>query len=253
MKMHILNGGRLRMRKSVYLPGADRAETIDLPVSCVLLRHAQGNVLFDTGCHPSTVEDAASRWGTMAKAMVPIGAAHENVISGLAELGMTPDDVDVVVNSHFHSDHCGCNEFFRSASVICHAKELEAAQGADAVQRGYIPADWQHPMPTDAIEAQRDVFGDGRLVLLPLPGHTPGTLGAMVGLDRDGSFLLTADAVALRANLDQEMMPRNTWDPDAATQSLQEIRRIQASGATVLFGHDAQQWDELRKGAQFYE
>ena len=115
MKMHILNGGRLRMRKSVYLPGADRAETIDLPVSCVLLRHAQGNVLFDTGCHPSTVEDAASRWGTMAKAMVPIGAPHENVISGLAELGITPDDVDVVVNSHFHWDHWQGNELYRGA------------------------------------------------------------------------------------------------------------------------------------------
>ena len=46
MKMHILNGGRLRMRKSVYLPDALRGETIVLPVSCVLLRHPQGNVLF---------------------------------------------------------------------------------------------------------------------------------------------------------------------------------------------------------------
>ncbi|WP_285415042.1 N-acyl homoserine lactonase family protein [Variovorax sp. efr-133-TYG-130] len=253
MKMHFLSGGRLRMRKSVYLPDADRAETIDLPVSCVLLRHSQGNVLFDTGCHPSTAVDATSRWGTMAKAMVPIGAPDENVVSGLAQLGLTSDDVDVVVNSHFHSDHCGCNEFFKRATVICHAKELEAAQGADAVQRGYIPADWLHPMPTEAIEEEHDVFGDGKLVLLPLPGHTPGTLGALVGLDRDGSFLLTADAVALRANLDEEVMPRNTWNPDLASHSLREIKRIQSSGATVVFGHDAQQWDSLRKGPESYE
>ena len=53
MKMHVLSGGRVRMRKSVYFPDADRGETIELPVSCVLLRHRQGNVLFDTGCHPS--------------------------------------------------------------------------------------------------------------------------------------------------------------------------------------------------------
>lgn len=253
MKMHFLSGGRLRMRKSVYLPDADRSESIDLPVSCVLLRHGHGNVLFDTGCHPSTETDAASRWGDMAKAMVPIGAPGENVITGLAQLGLSPEDVDVVVNSHFHSDHCGCNEFFKRATVICHAKELEAAQGADAVQRGYIPADWQHPMPTEAIESERDVFGDGRVVLLPLPGHTPGTLGALVGLDRDGSFLLTADAVALRANLDQEVMPRNTWNPDLASHSLQEIKRIQSSGATIVFGHDAQQWESLRKGSESYE
>lgn len=63
MKMHVLNGGRLRMRKSVYLPEAERSETIDLPVACMLFRHGQGNVLFDTGCHPQVVDDAAARWG----------------------------------------------------------------------------------------------------------------------------------------------------------------------------------------------
>lgn len=253
MKMHILSGGRLRMRKSVYLPEADRTETIDLPVSCVLLRHAEGNILFDTGCHPSTTHDAASRWGAMAKAMLPIGGEQDNVVSELATLGLVPEDIDVVVNSHLHSDHCGCNEFFKRATLYCHTKELEAAQGSDAVQRGYIPVDWQHPMPTVTVDSEHDVFGDGRLTLLPLPGHTPGTLGAVVNLPRDGSFLLAADAVALRENLDCEVMPRNTWDPNAAMASLREIQRLERAGATVLFGHDAIQWEALRKGAEAYE
>lgn len=253
MKMHILSGGRLRMRKSIYLPDAERSETIDLPVSCVLLRHRQGNVLFDTGCHPSTLSDAAGRWGSLAKAMVPIGTDDDNVIRGLARVGLSPDDIDIVINSHFHSDHCGCNEFFKRATLFCHRKELEAAQASDAQQRGYIPADWQHPLPTEAIDGQYDLLGDHRVVLLPLPGHTPGTLGALVTLDRDGSFLLAADAVALRVNLEREIIPRNTWNPDLATQSLQEIRRIEAGGATVLFGHDGLQWNELRKGTDAYE
>ena len=253
MKMHILSGGRLRMRKSVYMPDAERTETIDLPVACILLRHSRGNVLFDTGCHPSTVSDAEARWGSMAKAMVPIGGVDDHVLKGLSTVGLAPDDIDIVVNSHFHSDHCGCNEFFKRATIVCHRKELEAAQGPDAVQRGYIPADWQHPMPTEAIDGQHDVFGDGRVVLMPLPGHTLGTLGALVGLDRDGSFLLTADAVALRYNLEREVLPRNTWDAGLAVQSLQEIKRIQAAGATVIYGHDAAQWDELRKGLDSYD
>ena len=58
MKMHALSGGRVRMRKSVYVPDADRSETIELPVSCFLLRHPQGNVLFDTGCHPSVAGES---------------------------------------------------------------------------------------------------------------------------------------------------------------------------------------------------
>lgn len=253
MKMHVLSGGRLRMRKSVYLPDAERTETIDLPVSCVLLRHAKANVLFDTGCHPSTLTDAAARWGTMAKAMVTIGGPNDHVLAGLAAVGLAPDDIDIVVNSHFHSDHCGCNEFFKRATVYCHRKELDVAQGSDSVQRGYVAADWQHSMPVETLDGERDVFGDGRIVLVPLPGHTPGTLGALVGLERDGSFLLAADAVALRPNLDHEVMPRNTWNSDLAMNSLLEIKRLQAGGATVVFGHDLEQWNTLRKGVDAYE
>lgn len=253
MKMHLLSGGRLRMRKSVYLPDADRSETIELPVSCVLLRHAQGNVLFDTGCHPSALDDPEARWGTMAKAMVPIGRPQDNVISELASLGLQPDDIDIVVNSHFHADHCGCNEFFKRATVFCHYRELEAAQAPEAVQKGYLPADWQHAMPVQALRGEHDLFGDGRLTLLPLPGHTAGTMGALVTLSRDGSFLLAADAMPLRANLERELLPRNTADPQTATATAQEIQRIQASGTTVVFGHDDAQWSTLRKGAEAYE
>src|SRR5687767_4533909 len=106
MKMHILSGGRVRIRKSIYLPEADRSETIELPVPCVLLCHAQGNVLFDTGCHPSVAENAEARWGSIAKLMVPIMAPGDHVIAGLAGIGLTPDDIDVVVCSHLHPDHC---------------------------------------------------------------------------------------------------------------------------------------------------
>ncbi|MDB5797951.1 MAG: N-acyl homoserine lactonase family protein [Paucimonas sp.] len=253
MKMHILSGGRLRMKKSVYLPDAERSETIDLPVSCFLLRHPQGNVLFDTGCHPSTVDDAEARWGAMARAMVPIGGAQENVVDQLKLVGLAPDDIDVVVNSHFHSDHCGCNEFFRRATVVCHADELAAATAADADKRGYLPVDWKQPMPIETITGQRDLFNDGRIVLLPVPGHTVGMTAALVGLDKSGEFLLASDAVALRANLARDLNPRNTWDAELSSKSMQEVRRIEAGGSTVIFGHDDEQWKTLKTGAEFYD
>ena len=117
MKMHALSGGRVRMRKSVYVPDADRSEMIELPVSCFLLRHPQGNVLFDTGCHPSVPDDPAARWGGLAKMMVPIMPKGDNVLTALACAGVTPDDIDVVVCSHLHPDHCGCNAFFKRATV----------------------------------------------------------------------------------------------------------------------------------------
>lgn len=253
MRMHVLSGGRLRMKKSVYLPDAERQETIELPVSCYLLRHRQGNVLFDTGCHPSTVHDPEARWGSMAKAMVPISRPDENVVGQLKSVGLAPDDIDVVVNSHFHSDHCGCNEFFKKATVVCHARELEAARKEDAEKSGFLAVDWKQPMPIETIEHEHDLFNDGRIVLLPVPGHTAGMTAALVSLDKSGAFLLASDAVALRANLERDIHPRNTWNTELSARSMEEIRRIQASGITVMYGHDAEQWDSLKKGLDCYD
>ena len=108
-------------------------------------------------------------------------------------------------------------------------------------------------MPMDLVSGQRDVMGDGRIVLVELPGHTPGTMGALVGLDNSGTFLLASDTITLRECLDREFLPKNTWNKDVLSNSYQEVRRIEAGGATVICGHDAFQWDILSKGADGYD
>ncbi|MBV8838706.1 MAG: N-acyl homoserine lactonase family protein [Alphaproteobacteria bacterium] len=252
MRMHALSGGRVRMRKSVYVPEADRSETIELPISCFLLRHRQGNVLFDTGCHPAVPDDPAARWGGLAKMMVPIMPKGDNVLTGLSCVGLAPDDIDVVVCSHLHPDHCGCNAFFRRASIVVHAREIAAARASNAEAMGYLAPEWDFGT-FDQLSGQRDLFGDGRIVLIELPGHTPGSVGALVTLEKCGTFLLAADTVSLRSTLDTGVIPRNTQNPEALTRSLAEIRAIEARGASVLAGHDAVQWETLRKGADFYD
>jgi N-acyl homoserine lactone hydrolase len=253
MKLQFISAGRLRLKKSIYDRTADRSETFEAPVSSALIRHKQGNVLFDTGCHPSVVEHGEERWGSLMKVMTPVMGAQDTLLPNLACVGINPDDIDVVVNSHFHPDHCGCNEFFRKATIIAHTKEIEAAKAPGAETAGYLRADWDHGQKIDAVDGERDVFGDGKLVLIPLPGHTPGTLGASVNLDRDGSFLLVSDAVSLRANLDADTVPRNTWNAEALLKSFAEIRRVEKSGATIICGHDDAQWQGLRNGAEAYE
>lgn len=253
MKIHVLSGGRLRMRRSIYYPDAAHDEQVELPVSCFLLRHQGGNVLFDTGCHPQTAVDAEARWGALATYIVPLHGVDDNPVAGLRGFGLSADDVDVVVCSHLHTDHCGCNAFFRRASVLCHRAELDAARAPDAAAKGYFAADWDHNDALDVVEGERDLFGDGRIVLLPMPGHTKGMLAALVTLDRSGRFLLASDTVSVRASLDRDYAPRNTWNPDALHRSLEEIRRIEAAGATVICGHDAAQWETLRKADAYYD
>jgi len=253
MKMHVLSGGWLRMRKNIFLPDADRSETIELSVPCMLLRHAQGNVLFDTGCHPSVPDDPDARWGGLARLMTPIMQVGDNVINTLERVGLKPDDIDVVVCSHLHPDHCGCNAFFKRATFVIHRREVEAARAPGAEAAGYLAAEWEHSMPMDLIAGERDLFNDGRIVLIPLPGHTPGTIGARVELERSGTFLLASDTVSRRETLDQGIVPRNTWNADELVKSLAEVKRMEARGATVLCGHDDRQWASLRKGADAYD
>lgn len=251
--MHLLPCGRLRMRKSVFLPAAERGETIELPVSSALLRHRQANILFDTGCHPTVAEDPEGRWGGLAKVVVPIMQPGEHVLAGLAAIGLEPDDIDLVINSHLHPDHCGCNAFFRKATFLVHADELAVVRAPDSEARGYLAADWDQPMPVEPIDSQRDLFADGRIVLLPFPGHTPGSVGALTQFDRSGTFLLASDTVSLRETLLTGFIPQNTWNAEALAKSLAEVRHIEASGATVLCGHDTGQWARLRKGVEYYD
>ena len=142
MKMHCLSGGRVRMRKSVYVPDADRSETVELPVVVLPAASCAGQRAVRHRLPPVGRRGSGRRWGGMAKLMTPIMPPGENVLTGLACIGVSADDIDVVVCSHLHPDHCGCNAFFKRATVIVHAKEIDAARKPNAVPMGYLAAEW---------------------------------------------------------------------------------------------------------------
>ena len=69
MKMHVLSGGRVQLKKKIYIPDAASGELFELPVMCFLLRHAQGTVLFDTGCHPLAALEGSTRLGALSRSI----------------------------------------------------------------------------------------------------------------------------------------------------------------------------------------
>lgn len=253
VRLHVLSGGSIKLKKGVFTPGRDDERVVDTPVLCFLIRHPQGNVVFDTGCHPAVATDPAGRWGGLARAFVPSFTADRAIVGELARIGVAPDDIDLVINSHLHMDHSGGNEFFARAEAIVHARELVTARDPALEGKGYFRADWDHGRPWREIHGEVDVFGDGRLVLIPCPGHTPGMTIAIVRLDRTGTVLLASDAVIVRENLDEELVPRNAWDVEHLLRGVKEIRRWQSNGAFVVFGHDMDQWPQLKKGAEAYD
>lgn len=245
MKMDVLSAGRLRMRKSIYMPAESKEEMVELPVVSVLLRHSAGNVLFDTGCAPQAADDPERRWGGLAKVMQPIFSAADTVVNQLPKHGLSADDIDVVICSHLHPDHCGCNAAFRRATVFVHRAELAAARTEGADKQGYLPQEWDIAQGYSEIDGQKDLFDDAKIVLLPLPGHSPGLTAARVELDRDGTFLLASDAAPMTRHVDEGYAPRNSWDMDLAVKALEEIKAQKDRGATVICGHDDAQWQQL--------
>jgi len=152
-----------------------------------------------------------------------------------------------------HCDRCGCNEFFSNAAVYVHADEFAIARDPDIEGKGHFRADWKHSMPMIEVTREVDLFGDGRIVLLPLPGHTPGLAGLLASLPNSGTYLLASDAVARRENLDLGIIPKNTWSQDLRMKSLAEIKRIEKSGATVVFGQGLAQSSDITLARECYD
>ena len=256
MQMHFLSGGRLKMPCSAYYPNSAENSWFELPVISTLLRHPQGNVIFDTGCHPDAATDsdvgASTRWAGLDAFLKPIFTQADTVPHQLTSLGLVCEDIDAVICSHLHIDHCGCNAFFPNATIICHADELAAVRQDDAQSRGYFESDWNHDQKFQSINQEHDLFGDQRITLIPAPGHTAGMMIARIELDRDGSFVLASDAVPVANNLEDEFVPLNSWDDARTLKMAQAISQMRDRGDQIIFGHDDAQWQQLKKGAAFY-
>ncbi len=253
VRIRALSGGRLDTRRSMIYAGESRDETVSLPVVCYLVEHPRGRLLYDTGIPRGCAEDPAGTLGTlMAKLFRVASPAGEDVVASLGALGLAPDDVTHVVNSHLHFDHCGCNACFVRARVLVQADEWQwasrpRAEGDDA------PRAWDVPLAYERLEGEHDVFGDATVVAYPTPGHTPGHQSLKVRTARVREFVMTGDACYTQRHLDEDLLPARgaVWDERAMRESLAWLRRCGArSDVTLLYSHDDVQWRRLGEGAR---
>jgi len=170
--------------------------------------------------------------------------AGDDVVPQLATLGLTPDDIRFVANSHLHFDHCGGNEFFPRATFLVQRPELESARRPGFVP-GYSPSpiDFDHPLDYRMIEGEHDVFGDGSVILFPTYGHTPGHQSLRVRAGKQGQIVCASDACYTRENMDRDVLPKILWDASVMSESLAALRKLRDQvGATMFYGHDPAQW-----------
>jgi N-acyl homoserine lactone hydrolase len=225
------------------MPGATDAKRF-APVWSALVRTPEGNVLFDTGLHPVHVERPDATFGPGALKVVM--AKEDAIVSRLASVGVRPDDVAVVVNSHLHFDHAGNNGAFPKASFVVQSEHLTFAKGKPNFPGVY----WDIPELTYVPAAGRVRIARG-VEAVPTPGHAPGHQSLVVDLAESGRVVLCGDAAFIRENLERGEI--RAPDETAAKESLGLIRALVRNDLDRVFtSHDAASWSRWRHAPETY-
>jgi N-acyl homoserine lactone hydrolase len=207
---------------------------LQLTYSCYLIRHGDEYMIWDAGN--------------------PLGSSSEapktSIVDLLSRLNVAIDKVKYLGISHNHHDHIGQAGSLPQATLLIGRGDWEMV--ASPEPQGNMSAEefarWRAPFAPwisggSKVEALRrdkkDVFGDGTVVMLSTPGHTPGHHSLLVRLKQMGNVLLSGDLTHYRENYDDNGVP--TWNSNRADTlaSLDRFKRIATNlRATVIIQHD---------------
>ncbi len=245
-KLYILNCGEgVAGDISRWSPGINEGKSMDFVDNCYLIKHAQGWMLWDTG-----IPDAVA---AMPNGLVPsdpkavLWHRPKTLAAQLDQLGVKPSDIEAMAVSHTHPDHIGNVEMFPTTMLYVQKAEYEWP-GANNQPR-FKP---EHPVTQ--LEGDLDLFGDGSVIILSTPGHTPGHQSLLVKLPKTGAVVLTGDAVHFKSNWENRAVPSLNFSKEQTLASMQKISdTLTKENAQLWINHDKAQRDSLKMSPEFYD
>lgn len=257
MQLHLLDRGTISADlnfaldaevAATYSNRSPELEYGEYAVWNLIIDHPEATVLWDTGSHP---EAADGYWpAPLFEAFAHTDAAEHDLETALSAVGYELGDIDMVVQSHLHLDHAGGLHNFAGTNtpIYVHRRELEHAYLSAKTTAGgdaYLASDFDHDLRWELIDSDRQLLAG--IELLELPGHTPGLLGAHLRRENATDLLIAGDVAFLAENYRGRSMGASlVYDSRAQAASLRKLKeRERRSGATVLYGHDPEQFAQL--------
>ena len=194
--------------------------------SCYVIKHGNETMVWDTGFVPGSNPNAPK----------------VSLTDQLATLKVTPEQVKYVGISHYHADHTSQLPSLTKSTLLIGKGDWDAITAPKPAQ-GVNAAAFTHWISgggsVEPLSLDKDVFGDGSVVILRTPGHTPGHSSLLVKLKESGNVLLTGDAAHFQENYDSNGVPSFNFDRAETVASLERFKKIAANlHAKVIIQHD---------------
>lgn len=246
-KVTLLDGGSLVIDGSQVHWHHDLGEEVRFPVYSVLVQVAGGpNILFDTGFDLDHVNK-------VLPFEKPLQTPEQTIPAQLALCGLTPGDIDIVVNSHFHFDHVGGNKFLTNAQILVHKDELRHALVPEPFERlGYSDLSFNFDKSKYKFISGEYQIAPG-VTLIETPGHTVAHYSMLVELEGAPSMLFAGDAAYTYKAIESEVIGGFHLDPSASIDSLRKLAYVsRTQGADIYPSHEMAPWLKWKKAPESY-
>ncbi len=197
--------------------------------TCYLVRHPEGDLLWDLGLPAATLGDG------VVNGVFTVNI-DETLADTMAKLNLAPSDIDYVAISHGHFDHTGQPEAAGDATWLVHQREYDAMFADDETAQQYAAFTG---LDRQTFTRDYDVFGDGSVTILELPGHTPGHTALQLMMPEAGPVLLTGDLYHRAESRQLRRVPRFNTDEEETRRSMERFEKISDTlGARVIIQHE---------------